>query len=82
MESQTIPAIAMIGSAPIFYRITVTLSLLNALVTASYPAEETVVLRFIPPVPNPDSYRSDGMRPLVNRRIILQCFEAFKGLMV
>jgi hypothetical protein len=42
----------MVGSAPIFYRIPVTTTLLNALMTATYPAEETVVLRYIPPVPD------------------------------
>jgi len=72
----------MVGSAPIFYRILVTTTLLNALMTATYPAEETVVLRYIPPVPNPERYRDVGMRPLANRRIVLQCFDGFKGLLV
>jgi hypothetical protein len=72
----------MIGTAPIFYRITVTTALLQALATASYPQEETIVLKFIPPVPNQNRYRIDGMRPLDNRHIILQCFEAFKAVIV
>jgi len=72
----------MTGTAPIFYRILVTGALLQALATAQYPDEETVVLRFIPPVPNPGRYRLDGMRPLENRRIILQYFEAFKAVIV
>jgi len=72
----------MIGTAPIFYRIPVTTALLRALSTASYPQEETTVLKFIPLVPNQHRYRIDGMRPLDNRRIILQCFEAFKAVIV
>lgn len=48
----------------------------GALATSTYPKEETIVLRFIPPVANPETYFSDGIRPLDNRRIILQCFEA------
>ena len=72
----------MIGTAPIFYRISVTTALLQALATASYPQEETIVLKFVPPVPNQNRYRIDGMRPLDNRHIILQCFEAFKAVIV
>ncbi|KAF8808453.1 hypothetical protein BYT27DRAFT_7137408 [Phlegmacium glaucopus] len=81
LQSKYIPAITMIGTAPIFYRIPVTTALLQALATASYPQEETTVLKFIPPVPNQHRYRIDGMRPLDNRHIILQCFEAFKAFM-
>lgn len=72
----------MIGTAPIFYRIPVTTALLQALATASYPKEETIVIRHIPCVPHQHRYRSDGMRPLENRRIILQYFEAFKSAIV
>ncbi|KAF8909712.1 hypothetical protein CPB84DRAFT_1673391 [Gymnopilus junonius] len=82
LSSKYIPAITMVGSSPIFYRVPVTTTLLNALVTATYPAEETIVLRYIPPVPNPETYRDLGMRPLANRRIVLQCFEGFKSLLV
>jgi hypothetical protein len=82
LQSKYIPAITMIGTAPIFYRIFVTTALLQALATASYPQEETIVLKFIPPVPNQNRYRIDGMRPFDNRHIILQCFEAFKAVIV
>ncbi|KDR73309.1 hypothetical protein GALMADRAFT_100965 [Galerina marginata CBS 339.88] len=81
LESKHILAITMMGSAPIFYRIPVTVALLNALVTATYPAEETIVLKYYPPVPNPDTYARLGMRPLGNRRVVLQCLEAFKALL-
>ena len=50
--------------------------------TATYPAEETVVLRYIPPVPNPETYRDLGMRSLGNGRIVSQCFEGFIALLV
>ena len=36
----------------------------GALATSTYPKEETIVLRFIPPVANPETYFSDGIRPL------------------
>ena len=76
------PGITMHGTAPVFYHIPVSPQLLEALATSTYPKEETVVLRFIPPVANPETYLSDGIRPLDNRRIILQCFEAFKASLV
>jgi hypothetical protein len=31
-----------------------------------------------PPVPRPARRRSEGMKPLDNRREILKCYEAFK----
>ncbi|KAM6499421.1 hypothetical protein JOM56_004929 [Amanita muscaria] len=77
-QSQVIPGITMVGTAPSFYRTTISESLLNALVTASYPTDKTVVFRFIPPVPNQMCYTIDGMRPLGNRRVVFQCLEAFK----
>ena len=79
LQSGYIPAIIMIGTAPIFYRIHVTMALLQALATSSYPQEETTVLKFIPPVPN---LHTNGMRPLDNRHITLQCFRAFKAVIV
>ncbi len=77
------PGIVMIGTAVSFYLIPVTDTLQEALSMASYPAQETVVFRFIPPVPDPFQYivRSKGMRPLENRSTVLQCFEAFKKLL-
>lgn len=74
--------IRMAGTTPIFYHIPVSTKLLDAVDIASFPEDKTVVFRFIPPVPDLNQYFSDGMRPLVNRRIILQCFDAFKGSLV
>ena len=78
LPNKLIPGITMVGTAPIFYRIPVTEALVDSLITASFPAE-TVVLKFVPPVLDVQRYVSDGMRPLENRRVILQCFEAFKA---
>jgi hypothetical protein len=78
------PGIVMIGSAVVFYLIPVTDTLEEAISTASYPAEETIVFQFIPPVPDSAHYgdHGKGMRPSENRRIVLQCFEAFKKFVV
>ncbi|PPQ87155.1 hypothetical protein CVT25_000145 [Psilocybe cyanescens] len=79
-----IPGIVMIGSAVVFYLIPVTDTLEKAISTASYPTEETIFFRFIPPVPDSSHYgdHGKGMRPLENRHIVLQCFEAFKKFVV
>jgi hypothetical protein len=68
----------MVATDPIFYRIPITQELLESIVTAQYPAQATVIQIFVPPIANPQ----EGMVPLDNRRVILQCFEAFKQLLV
>ena len=82
LEKQVMPGIIMIGTAPIFYHITVTAALIDALVTSNYPVEPTIVLKCIPPVPNPAKYTIQGIRPLENRRVVFQCLEAFKMAIV
>jgi len=37
----------------IFYRTTVTAALMDALATSTYPSESTIVLKCVPPIPNP-----------------------------
>ncbi|KAF8888734.1 hypothetical protein CPB84DRAFT_1749462 [Gymnopilus junonius] len=78
------PGIVMIGTAVVFYLIPVTKTLEVAITMASYPADETIVFQFIPPVPDSAHYgnHGKGMRPLENQRIVLQCLEAFKKFVV
>ncbi|KAF8887594.1 hypothetical protein BD779DRAFT_504771 [Infundibulicybe gibba] len=78
LESQTFPAITMAGTAAMFYKITITQDLLLAVQGGQYPANPTIVHRFIPPVPDRTGYPSKDMASLENRRVLLQCFEAFK----
>jgi hypothetical protein len=75
LAHKPMPGIVMIGSAVLFYLIPVT-DMVDAILTASY---QTVIFQFCSPVPNRTHYvdYGKGMRPLENRRIILQCFEAF-----
>ena len=82
LQSKTFPGITMNGTAPMFYKIPVTSDLLHSLATLKYPSQVTTVERLIPPVPLLGRLENDGMKPLVNRRIILQCFEAFKRFVV
>ncbi|KAJ3518171.1 hypothetical protein NLJ89_g2 [Agrocybe chaxingu] len=60
------PGITMVGTAPIFYRIPISPQLLEALVTSTYPKEETIVLRFIPPVANAETYFFDAFKASMN----------------
>ncbi|KIM79919.1 hypothetical protein PILCRDRAFT_823099 [Piloderma croceum F 1598] len=78
LPSRTFAGITMIGTAPTFYKIPVTDELLISLATSQYPTQVTTVTKLVPPVPFPERLANDGMKPLVNRRIILQCFDAFR----
>ena len=73
-----IAGILMIGAAPVFYKIPVTRELADAVALSKYPPNPSTVYSHPPPIPRPDFRYLEGMKPLDNRRIILQCYEAFK----
>ncbi|KAH9071197.1 hypothetical protein EDB83DRAFT_2541838 [Lactarius deliciosus] len=73
--SAMFPCLTMVGTSPIFYKITVTAALNKAVQTGTYPETETRILRYVPALPRRNS---EGMRPLSNRLEILRCLEAFK----
>jgi hypothetical protein len=80
--SQRYIGIVMVGTGPHFYKVTVTQALVDAVALSQFPAEETLVQRFIPPVPNTDSSSlHEGMRSLENRHVLFQCYEALKTLL-
>ena len=81
-QSKTFAGITMVGTAPTLYKLPVTDQILVSLATSQYPPQVTTVHKLVPPVPFPERLPHEGMRPLVNRRIILQCFEAFKQFVV
>ena len=74
-KSIMFPCLTMVGTTPVFYKITITAALSKAVQTGTYPEAETRVLRYIPALPRRNS---EGMRPLPNRLEILRCLEAFK----
>jgi hypothetical protein len=74
-EMQVILGITMVGTFPRFYKVKVTADLDRSVRFGLYPATETVVYRHTPRVPR---RRSDGMRPLDNRELVLRYYEAFK----
>ncbi|KAK0457756.1 uncharacterized protein EV420DRAFT_476493 [Desarmillaria tabescens] len=72
----TIPAIIMIGTRPVFYKIPVTQQLSDAIAMAQYPVSKTDVFKC---VVAPHSRRlSEGMEVPEFRREILQHYEAFR----
>lgn len=82
MDSQIIYGILMVGTVPTFYRIPVTATLVRAVRCGWSPGQWTRVQRCVPSVPNQDAYPKEGLVPLINRRIVMQCYEAFKALVV
>ena len=83
MDSQTIYGILMVGTAPTFYRMPITADLVRDVQAGRIPSGQwTRVQRCVPPVPNQDAYPKEGLVPLVNRRVVMQCFGAFKALVV
>ncbi|KAH9042226.1 hypothetical protein EDB85DRAFT_1857078 [Lactarius pseudohatsudake] len=82
LRSKTFAAITMVGTTPTFYKIPVTNEMLISLATSQYPSQVTTVERLVPLVPFPERLVSDGMKTLSNKRIILQCFEAFRQFVV
>ncbi|KAH9046184.1 hypothetical protein EDB84DRAFT_1629828 [Lactarius hengduanensis] len=82
LQSKTFAGITMVGTTPTFYKIPVTNEMLISLATSQYPSQVTTVERLVPPVPFPERLVSDGMKTLSNRRIILQCSEAFRQFVV
>jgi hypothetical protein len=75
LKAHVIPGITMVGTFPTFYKIKITADLDQAVRFGQYPESQTVVYRHTPRVPK---RRSDGMRPLENRRLMVQCYEGFK----
>ena len=70
--------IVTIGSAPFFYKITITQALVDMVMKSQCPAQETIFERFIPPVKDVDDFVRDGMLTLDNRRVCFQCYEALR----
>lgn len=78
VNAAVIPGITMVGTAPTFYKVDLTTTLVEAVELGEYPTQTTTVHKLTPPVQAPSDLQQDGMRPLNNRAVILSCFEAFK----
>ncbi|KAF9440731.1 hypothetical protein P691DRAFT_780015 [Macrolepiota fuliginosa MF-IS2] len=80
LAEKVIPGIVMVGTMPTFFKIPVTQTLATHIAFGTYPPAETIVNYCYPPVPRPARRRSEGMKPLDNRREVLKCYEAFKAI--
>ncbi|KAJ7176643.1 hypothetical protein C8R46DRAFT_890208 [Mycena filopes] len=82
LPSSVIPGIVMTGTFPTFCKIPVTEELVGCVERGDYPSSPTTVSVHIPSVPRPNRRLYEGMVPLDHRRIILECFEAFKAFVL
>lgn len=67
---QVVPAISLVGSTPTFYRVPITIELLNSISVGKYPKTRTTVRRHIP-------VGNLGMIFLNDRGLALRCYKAF-----
>jgi hypothetical protein len=79
LDQMVFPAIALYGTFPTFYKITVSAALNDAVKTGVFSVAATTVYRHIPRLPRRNS---DGMKNLANRSILLRYLEAFKRFVV
>ncbi|KAK0470241.1 uncharacterized protein EV420DRAFT_100107 [Desarmillaria tabescens] len=78
LDSMTIPAITMISTRPVFYKIPVTQQLSNAIAMAQCPVSKTEIVKC---VVAPHSCRlSEGMEVPEFRQEVLQHYEAFRRM--
>lgn len=75
LQTHVFPGITMVGTFPRFYKVNVTADLDQNIRYGTYPSTETIIYRHTPRVPR---RQSEGMRPLMNRKLVLRCYEAFK----
>ena len=78
LPSKLMPGVTMRGTAPIFYKIPVTMALATCVGVGAFPDTPTTVYVHVPNVSKPEHLWSEGMIPLANRWEILYRFEAFK----
>lgn len=78
LDTMTIPCITMIGTRPIFYLVPVTQGLSQAVATAQYPTNPTVVKKCV--VASNSGRLSEGMETVDFRQVAIQHYTAFRTL--
>ncbi|KIM90386.1 hypothetical protein PILCRDRAFT_1697 [Piloderma croceum F 1598] len=71
------------GTRPSFYKLSIGSDLVKAVRAGKYPHTPTRVYRYTPVFPEEpeggmDKLWMNAMKPLANRRVVVQCLEAFK----
>lgn len=69
--------IVMIGTAPIFYRISIGNQLVQNL---DQVGQSLTIRKFVPPVADQSRYIVEGMVPLENRKLVFRYLEEFRKL--
>ncbi|KAF8977009.1 hypothetical protein BDQ17DRAFT_1384220 [Cyathus striatus] len=80
LKEVVIPGIVMVGTLPAFFKVPITRTLASHVHHGTYPSDETHVEFCYPPIPHPNTRLIEGMKPLDNRCVIFQCYEAFKAI--
>ncbi|KAJ6534526.1 hypothetical protein DFH09DRAFT_1180679 [Mycena vulgaris] len=78
-QSLVVPGILLVGTSPTFYKVPLTEEFVRCVECGEYPDTPTIVAVHLPDLPRPQRRWVEGMKPLDNRRIILECYEAFKA---
>ena len=76
--TEIVPAVLMIGTYPVFYKVPVSAELSLSIASLGYPEAETVVMKCSPRTPRPGKRYGEGMQPLDSRAAILRYLEAFR----
>ncbi|KAJ7079721.1 hypothetical protein B0H15DRAFT_804287 [Mycena belliarum] len=79
LQSLVVPGVLLVGTSPTFYKVPLTEELVRCVERGEYPTTPTIVAVHLPDLPRPHRRWVEGMKPLDNRRIILECYEAFKA---
>ncbi|KAJ6534456.1 hypothetical protein DFH09DRAFT_1043492 [Mycena vulgaris] len=81
LQSLVVPGILLVGTSPTFYKVPLTEEFVRCVERGEYPDIPTIVAVHLPDLPRPQRRWVEGMKPLDNRRIILECYEAFKAFL-
>jgi hypothetical protein len=79
VQDRMIPGIIMRGNLPIFYKFNITQDFVDCVRLGRRPAAVTKVFRHVPVYPDGFDF---GMFPSRNRRVALECLEAFRTFVV
>ncbi|KAF8572717.1 hypothetical protein K439DRAFT_1377692, partial [Ramaria rubella] len=81
LSRMVIPGVTLVRMSPNFFKIPVTRDLKYAVCHGVAPKEKTIIPIHRPGVPRPGHFNEEGMYPLNNHWVILQCYKAFKKIL-
>ncbi|KAF8583383.1 hypothetical protein K439DRAFT_1348698, partial [Ramaria rubella] len=81
LSRMVIPSVTLVGTSPNFFKILVARDLEYAVCHGVALKEKTIIPTHRPEAPRPGHFNEEGMYPLDNRRVILQCYKASKKIL-